>query len=167
MSDRQIHLHPLTAAAFLPFGQVIAAGCGVSSSANGGNAERFDALATLTHAPVATAPTMAVYRAQPMSLPFTIQLLERHPHSSQAFIPMTVEQFIVITALPTAQGDADLDTLKAFIGERGQGINYRPGIWHYPIVVLHQQADLLMFMWEAETDNCIFQNLPQPITITA
>lgn len=167
MSISQLRPEPLNAAAFAPYGQVIAAGLGSSSSANGGNAERFDALATLAHAPVATTPTMAVYRAQPMSLPFTIQLLECHPHSSQAFIPMTVDQFIVITALATTQGDADLSTLKAFIGERGQGINYRPGIWHYPIVVLHQQADLLMFMWEAETDNCVFQDLPQTITITA
>lgn len=71
-----------------------------------------------------------------------VRLLERHRHSSQQFLPMPSRpgqqapaRFLVIVA--ECLGDRpDLATLRAFLFRAHQGVSYRPGCWHHPMVAL-------------------------------
>ncbi len=138
---------PLRPEAFAPFGDVIsAAGHGVS--ANQGTATRFNHAAALCTLRPEAAANLAVFRALPWTLPMPVQLLERHPHSTQMFVPMRVERYLVMVAGDGPDGGPDLDTLRCFVCEPGQAINYRPGVWHHPIVALDSPADFVMLAWE-------------------
>lgn len=150
LSPLTIRPEPLTAAAFAPFGDVIcAAGDGVS--ANQGTATRFNHAAALCTLRPGAAPNLAVFRALPWTLPMPVQLLERHPHSTQMFVPMVVARYLVMVAPGGHDGGPDLAGLRCFLCAPGQAINYRAGVWHHPIVALDTAADFVMLAWEDGT----------------
>jgi ureidoglycolate lyase len=137
---------PLTAEAFAPFGQVVSCGGG-ARDANQGTALRNDFLAQVQSTRPSARPNLCAIRSQPRSLPFTAKLFERHPHSSQAFLPMDAGRILLIVA-PDANGKPDAAHARAFITGKGQGFNYSLGTWHHPLVVLDQPAELAMFVYE-------------------
>lgn len=92
---------PLNYKDYLPYGNVIEARVEEKSeSANFGTANRFNFLADLENRrPESAKANVCVFRSVPRSLPFDIKLLERHPYSTQMFIPMTAEKrYLVIVA---------------------------------------------------------------------
>ena len=132
---------------------------------NHGTARRAD-LATSFRAD-SGAPILSIYRAQAQSLPMALPSLERHPHSAQAFVAMSAPRFLVVVAPADASGAPDVSQACAFVGISGQGINYRPGVWHAPIVALDGDGDFLMFMWErGDADDCIVHDAAIPLQIT-
>lgn len=112
---------------------------------------------------------MCVFHCRPTNeLPFTVKLLERHPYSSQAFIPMTdgkTRGYLVIVALNGDDDKPDMSTLKAFVATTKQGINYGPGIWHHPMVVLEHEADFACIVHESGVpeDDCNEVDTPHVI----
>lgn len=153
MTARRIAPEPLSVDAFAPFGDVVSAGLRAGTSANQGTAVRFDGSAALASDRPAARPNLAVFRSTPVALPFRIRLLERHPHSSQAFLPMLCAAFLVIVAPTAAGGEPDLGGLRAFRCGPGQGINYRLGVWHHPILALEAPAEFAMLAWEDGTSS--------------
>lgn len=151
MSARVVTARPLTAEAFAPFGQVISAGLSEGSSANQGTAVRFDWAAQLENARGGARPNLAVFRSQPQQLPREVLLLERHPHSSQAFLPLVCARYMVVVAPDGAGGGPDVARVQAFLCAPGQGINYRRGVWHHPMIALDAPADFAMLAWEDGT----------------
>lgn len=137
---------PLTAEAFAPFGQVVGCGNG-ARDANQGTALRNDFLAQVKSTRPQARPNLCAIRSQPRALPFTARLFERHPHSSQAFLPMIASRILVVVA-PDKDGEPDVAHARAFIAAKGQGFNYSLGTWHHPLVVLDQEAELAMFVYE-------------------
>jgi ureidoglycolate lyase len=89
MSIPTVTAQLLTSADFEPFGQVIQFD-NETVQANQGTARRRNYLAELWNGrPETATPNMCIFRVQPAAkLPFPVRLLERHPHSTQAFIPM-------------------------------------------------------------------------------
>lgn len=157
---------PLTAEAFAPFGDVVSAGLRSGSSANQGTAVRFDWSAALVNARGAAKPNLAVFRSTPQPLPFTVKLLERHPHSTQAFLPMICARFLVCVAPTASDGGPDVSQLRAFICGPGQGINYRPGCWHHPIIALEGPAEFAMLAWEdGSPGDCEERALSEPVSV--
>lgn len=77
---------------------------------------------------------ISIFNAQPRTLPYTCDLLERHPDGSQAFIPMTQHPFLVIVA---PDEDGSPGTPQAFITKPGQAINLHRGTWHGVLIPLH------------------------------
>ncbi len=153
---RTIRATPLSVEGFAPFGDVVSAGLRAGSSANQGTAVRFDRCAKLATTRAGASPNLAVFRAAPQALPLTVKLLERHPCSSQAFLPLTCARFLVIVAPAREDGAPDLDGLCAFVCGPGQGINYHAGVWHHPIVALDAPAELAMLAWEDGTaQDCV------------
>lgn len=124
-----------------------------STSANAGTALRYDHLGTLDNLrPGKAAANLCVFRAQPFAgNPFVIRLLERHRHSTQLFIPMAGAERYLVVVCEGAQAP-DLRTLKAFMARTGQGITYRPGIWHHPLVALDRPTDFACLVHEDGTD---------------
>ncbi|KAI0328606.1 allantoicase [Cubamyces sp. BRFM 1775] len=169
---------PLTPEAFAPFGKVVQAYAGPNgvpnprttrvTGANQGTATKFHKLALLESSyPVGSGASagLSVYRCKPIDVQpggeWEVKLLERHPCTNQAFIPMggaigpeeseagvvgdaladPGRAYLVIVAQNGADDKPDLGTMRAFVASGGQGIVYDTGIWHHPMAVLHKTMD--------------------------
>ena len=119
---RQITTEPLTAAAFAPFGDVLDA-TGDFRLINAGLCRRHHDRAALDFGPDGRAG-ISIFQAEARSLPYSFDLVERHPEGSQAFIPMTAHPFLVIVTADPAT------TPRAFVTDGAQGINLHRGTWH-------------------------------------
>lgn len=120
---RRIRTEPLTPDAFAPFGDVIEAAGAPDRLINQGACGRFHDRACLDFGPGGRAG-ISVFQAEPRALPYRLDMVERHPEGSQAFIPMTGDPFLVVVA------GADPESPRAFVTVPGQGVNYHRGIWH-------------------------------------
>ena len=153
-SSVEISAEPLQREAYRPYGDVIAADPKLpAASANAGTALRYDHLGALENLrPGRAAPNLCVFRVQPSAAsPLVIRLLERHRHSTQLFVPMAgAGRYLVIVC--EGQEAPDLRTLKAFMARTEQGITYRPGIWHHPLIALDRQSDFACLVHEDGTD---------------
>lgn len=122
---RRIATEPLTAEAFHPFGDVLEAAGTPDRLINQGLCGRFHDRARLDFGDGRAG--LSVFDAQPRGLPFRLEMVERHPEGSQAFIPMAQAPFLVVVA-PDAGGRPG--TPAAFLTAPGQGINLLRGTWH-------------------------------------
>lgn len=167
MSVREVLARPITEEAFAPFGDVVCAGQSGGRPANMGTALRTDYCASLESSRPEARPNLAVFRSMAKSLPFDIQLLEKHPCSTQAFLPMVCSRYLVCVAPALADESPDLDGLCAFLCGPGQGINYRRGVWHHPILALYGPADFVMLAWEdGGALDCVEYPLLEPVRIS-
>ena len=139
---------------YQPYGDVIAAGPALpSASANAGTARRFDRLAALENLRPGAAPNLCVFRVEPATdNPFPVRMLARHRHSTQVFVPMGGARRYLVVVCEGADAP-DLATLKAFTAGADQGITYRPGIWHHPLIALDRQTDFACLVHEDGTDD--------------
>ena len=128
-----ITAHPLTAQAFAPYGDVLQADGQPDRIINKGFCGRWHDRAELDFGEGGSAG-ISIFKAEPRSLPYTLDLLERHPEGSQAFIPMSMTEWLVIVADDDA-GQPGL--IQAFIAAPGQGINLHRGTWHGVLTPLH------------------------------
>lgn len=123
---------PLSAAAFAPFGDVIETSGPPDKIINQGLCGRYHDRAALDfsggHAGI------SLFHAEPRSLPLRLDMVERHPDGSQAFIPMTQNPFLVIVA-PDHGGEPDQPV--AFLTKPGQAVNYHRGTWHAVLTPLY------------------------------
>ncbi|QIE43074.1 ureidoglycolate lyase [Meridianimarinicoccus aquatilis] len=122
------HLIPceaLTPDAFAPFGDVLQAKGPADRMINQGMCGRFHDRASLDFSDGRAG--ISLFDAVPRSLPYKLEMVERHPDGSQAFLPMTQNPFLVIVA--PAEGDAP-GKPRAFLAAPGQGINFFRGTWH-------------------------------------
>ncbi len=112
--------------------------------------ERFDDLCDVDiDGPVAI--SVARCRA-PSELPLRVDLVERHPLGSQAFIPLAPCRMVVVVAPPGESVDAA--DLRAFVTNGKQGINYHRGTWHMPLIAFDTgQAFLIVDRGDSEL-NC-------------
>ncbi|MCE9671774.1 ureidoglycolate lyase [Myxococcus stipitatus] len=147
-APRTVVARALSPEGFAPYGDVVSAGLAPGSAANQGTAVRFDWSARLENGRSGAKPNLAVFRSVPQALPFTVKLLEHHPHSSQAFLPMRCERYLVCVAPAASDGGPDVTRLEAFICGPGEGVNYHPGVWHHPIIALDAPAEFAMLAWE-------------------
>mgnify|MGYP001300515213 CR=1 FL=1 len=70
--------------------------------------------------------------AKKREFPLEINMLENHPFSSQAFIPLQKTAFIAIVA-PISE-IPDLNSIEAFKIPSEEGINFLPKVWHFPLI---------------------------------
>lgn len=116
---------PLSAKAFAPFGDVLALKDSPDKLINQGLCGRHNDLALLDFTQGRAG--ISLFDAQPRRLPYRLDMVERHPDGSQAFIPMTPAPFLVIVA-PDDTGKPG--TPRAFLTAPGQAINFHRNTWH-------------------------------------
>jgi len=122
----RIKANPLTPAAFAPFGDVLDSSGDPDRIINRGGCARYHDRARLDFGPDGRAG-ISIFRAEPSPLPHSLDLVERHPDGSQAFLPLDRYGFLVVAA-PDDNGRPGLP--QAFVSAPGQGINFRRGTWH-------------------------------------
>ncbi len=121
-----LNVMPLTAQAFEPFGDIIEIRDPHTQLINKGNCKRYNDLANLAFLGDGQCG-ISLFQAKPYSMPHTLDLLERHPLGSQAFIPMHTEPFLVVVA-PDATGRPGRPL--AFATNGRQAVNYQRNTWH-------------------------------------
>ncbi len=130
--SRQIVATPLTAAAFAPFGDVIELSGDPDKIINQGQCGRYHDRALLEFTDGRAG--ISLFNANPRALPYVLDMVERHPEGSQAFIPMTHQPFLVIVA---PDRDGVPGDPQAFLTKPGQAVNYHRGTWHGVLTPLH------------------------------
>ena len=118
---REIGISPLTANAFAPFGDVLNCDGDPDKVINAGLCGRFHDRAKVDVGDGRVGISM--FKSQLRQLPYNCGMVERHPDGSQAFIPLSMDPFLVIVA------DADLQPY-AFMTAPGEGVNFHRGTWH-------------------------------------
>ena len=117
---------------FAVYGDLISTNDIVPIDINAGYAKRFDNLADLNTAKDGGKAVVSIFSSLKRTFPMTIDMMEKHPLGSQAFIPMKETTFLCFVAPP---GDfPDIDKFQSFIIPPKTGINYKPGIWHFPLI---------------------------------
>ncbi|MEO0359648.1 MAG: ureidoglycolate lyase [Pseudomonadota bacterium] len=122
---RRVKARPLTAEAFAPFGDVIALRDKPDRIINQGLCGRHHDLTALDVSD--GRPAISLFDAEPRALPHRLDMMERHPAGSQAFLPMTENPFLVVVA---RDEDGRPGAPLAFLTAPGQGVNYARGAWH-------------------------------------
>jgi len=160
-----IRLEPqlLTSERFAPYGDVIEASAAKSAGMNAARFERFDDLGRVeTDRAGRTAISIARCRVA-TALPYRFDLVERHPHGSQAFVPLKPFRFIVVVAPP---GEAVVaDDLRAFVTNGRQGINYHRGTWHMPLIALEAGQEFLVIDRAGNSPNCDEHSLDDTVLL--
>ncbi|MCA8928835.1 MAG: ureidoglycolate lyase [Alphaproteobacteria bacterium] len=157
--SRTIIPRPLTAAAFAPFGRVIEAAGDPSFFINNGRCGRYHDLAAPQVLGEGGRIALSVGRSAPVTLPYTLDLLERHPLGSQAFVPMAATPMLVMVA---PDDDGRPGTPLAFVGTGGQGVQYHAGTWHGVLAPLVGPADFLIVDRVGPGHNLEEYPLPEP-----
>ena len=127
-----IEIVPLTPEAFAPFGDVLEVAGEPDKIINQGLCGRFHDRAQMDFSDGRAG--ISLFDAKPRTLPYKLDMVERHPDGSQAFIPMTHQPFLVIVA--PDEGGVPGQPL-AFLTNPGQAVNYHRGTWHGVLTPLH------------------------------
>ncbi|MEM6637485.1 MAG: ureidoglycolate lyase [Pseudomonadota bacterium] len=122
----EVTAHPISAELFAPFGDVLDCSGPPDRIINQGLCGRFHDRARLDFGQDGRAG-LSLFKAEPRRLPYKLQMMERHPDGSQAFISMSADAFLVTVARDNAGVPAEP---LAFITEPGQAINFHRGTWH-------------------------------------
>ena len=117
---------------FSAYGDLISSESIKPMDINAGYAKRFDNLAKINTAKDKGETIVSIFSALKRSFPMKIDMMEKHPLGSQAFVPMKETTFLSFVA---PAGDApEINKIQSFIIPPKMGINYKPGIWHFPLI---------------------------------
>ena len=119
---------------------------------NAGYAKRFDNLANLDTSKDGGKTVVSIFSALKRTFPMKIDMMEKHPLGSQAFIPMKETIFLCFVAPPGEY--PEISKIQSFIIPPKTGINYKPGIWHFPLIST-EDINFLVIDRKGEGENLI------------
>ena len=147
---------PITKESFKKFGDMITTTDIKPIEINNGYAKRYDGIAKLNTATEDGKTTISIFSALKRNFPMKIDMMEKHPLGSQAFIPMKETTFLCFVSPP---GDKpNLNQLESFIIPKGLGVNYKPGVWHFPLIST-EDMNFLVVDREGMGDNLVIEDL--------
>ena len=141
---------------FATYGDLISASDINPMDINSGYAKRFDNLADLNTTKDGGKTIISIFSTLKRTFPMTIDMMEKHPLGSQAFIPMKETTFLAFVA--PNRDKPDLNKIEAFIIPPGIGINYKPGTWHFPLIST-EDMNFLVVDRKGAGDNLKIQKL--------
>ncbi|MFT2090877.1 ureidoglycolate lyase [Paraglaciecola sp. 2405UD69-4] len=153
----------LTRESFAAFGDVIEVSSQVTNfSINDGYTQRYHDLAEVDVNENNGRTLINIFRSTPLAQPIAIKMMERHPLSSQAFVPMGTAPYLVVVA---PKGELDTSKIEVFLARADQGVNYHKGTWHHYCLALTQVSDFLVVDRGGEGDNCDVVTLDGSIVV--
>ena len=141
---------------FKKFGDMITTDNVKPLEINDGYAKRYDGIAYLDTKKDNGESIISIFSALKRSFPMKIDMMEKHPLGSQAFIPMKDTTFLAFVA--PAGDKPDLNKIESFIIPKGIGVNYNPGIWHFPLIST-EDMNFLVVDRLGDGDNLVLHDL--------
>jgi len=131
----------ITKKKFSKFGQLINTAKKNPININDGYAKRFDNLINIDTSKKGKA-IVSIFKAKKRRFPMKIDMMEKHPLGSQAFIPMENSKFLVFVA---PKGDKpNINKIQSFLVPKQTGVNYKAGIWHFPLISMKNMNFLVV-----------------------
>ena len=156
MNEKIIKPIPITKENFAKYGDMISTKNIKPLEINNGYAKRYDGIANLNTSGDNGETTISIFSALKRRFPMKIDMMEKHPIGSQAFIPMKETTFLVLVA---PNGDnPDIDKIKSFIVPPGIGVNYKAGTWHFPLIST-EDMNFLVVDRKGSGENLIIKDL--------
>ena len=137
---------------FTEFGDLISSEGINSIDINDGYAKRFDNLTNINSSRDGGKTIVSIFSALKRNFPMKIDMMEKHPLGSQAFIPMKETTFLCFVA-PLGESP-EIDKIQSFIIPPKTGINYKPGIWHFPLIST-EDTDFLVIDRKGNGENIV------------
>ena len=137
---------------FSSYGDLISTDDINPTNINEGYAKRFDNLANLDTSKDSGKTIVSIFSALKRTFPMKIHMMEKHPLGSQAFIPMKETTFLAFVA-PSGESP-EIDKIESFVIPPKRGINYKPGIWHFPLIST-ENINFLVIDRKGSGDNLI------------
>jgi ureidoglycolate lyase len=157
---RHLEPKPLTATAFAPYGDVIEVSGEPTTIINQGMCDRYNDLARLDFTD--GRPGLSLFDAKARHFPYLVDMLERHPKGSQAFVPITQVPFLVVVA----DDDGGKPTnIQAFVTRPGQSINLHPGTWHGVLAPIEAPGQYVVIDRIGSPDNLEEHWLDDPLIV--
>ncbi len=145
----------ITKVNFAPYGDLISSDGVEPIDINSGYAKRFNNLANIDISKDKGEAIVSIFSALKRTFPMKIDMMEKHPLGSQAFMPMKEITFLSFVAPP---GETpEINKIQSFIIPPKMGINYKPGVWHFPLISTENMNFLVMDR-KGTGDNLIIYN---------
>ena len=96
-----------------------------------------------------------IFKSIKRNFPLEINMLENHPLSSQAFIPLQKTNFIVVVA--PISNEPDINLIDTFLVSPEEGINFKPKVWHFPLIAT-ENSNFLTIDKKDSTNNLEIYN---------
>jgi len=154
---------PLTSERFAPYGDVIESVVDRTAAMNAERFERFDDLCRLDMSDDGRVAVSIARCRVATALPHRLDMVERHPLGSQAFVPLGPSRMIVVVAPPEESVEAS--DLCAFVTNGRQGINYHRGTWHMPLIAFESGQEFLIIDRAADQPNCDMHSLDEAVML--
>ena len=122
----------ITSKNFKRYGELISTKKIKPININNGYAKRFDNLCKINTSLQKGNAIVSIFSAKKRKFPMRIDMMEKHPLGSQAFIPMDETKFLVFVA-PKGK-KPNIKKIESFIVPKQTGVNYKPGTWHFPLI---------------------------------
>jgi len=140
---------------FVAYGDLISTDDINPMDINAGYAKRFDDLANVDTSIDGGKTIVSIFSALKRTFPMKIDMMEKHPLGSQAFMPMKETTFLSFVA-PTGESP-EISKIQSFIIPPKTGINYKPGIWHFPLIST-EDTNFLVIDRKGDGNNLIIHN---------
>lgn len=137
--DRTLTARPLTMEAFAPFGDVLEVTGTPDKIINQGLCGRHHDRALLDFSDGRAG--ISLFNGKARHLPYKVELVERHPAGSQAFVPLNTVPMLVIVAEDLGHEPGQLH---AFLSQPGQAINLHRGTWHGVLAPYEAQGQYIV-----------------------
>ena len=132
----------ITKVNFAPYGDLISSDGVEPIDINSGYAKRFNNLANIDISKNKGEAMVSIFSALKRTFPMKIDMMEKHPLGSQAFMPMKEITFLSFVAPP---GETpEINKIQSFIIPPKIGINYKPGVWHFPLISIENTNFLVI-----------------------
>ena len=154
---------PLTRERFAPYGDVIESAEVDRAAMNAARFERFDDLCGIDMGNDGRVAVSIARCRVATALPYRIDMVERHPLGSQAFVPLSRATMIVVVAPP--EESVETADLEAFVTNGRQGVNYKRGTWHMPLIAFEAGQEFLIIDRAAGKPNCDEHMLEEPVML--
>ena len=145
----------ITRTNFAVYGDLISSDDIKPMNINAGYAKRFDNLANIDASKDKGEAIVSIFSALKRTFPMKIDMMEKHPLGSQAFMPMKETTFLSFVA-PLGE-TPKINKIQSFIIPPKMGINYKPGIWHFPLIST-EDTNFLVIDRKGNGDNLIIHN---------
>ena len=128
----KLYFKEITKDNFSLYGDLITIRNKISQNINKNTTQSFFDLANIEILGEDNNARLNIFNAKKRIFPLNIDMLEMHPFSSQVFLPMSKIDFIVLVA--PIDKKPDLNKIECFKVSNGDGINFKSGIWHFPLI---------------------------------